>query len=74
LNISKQKYKISKIQSTEHNKVNKLKCPSEDTSVPLGVRGEKNQSQRGARDGPRRERGLGDERGEPDLVLCGEKD
>jgi hypothetical protein len=29
-------YKIPKIQSTELKKVNKLKCPSEDTSVLLG--------------------------------------
>ena len=30
------KYKIPKIQFTELKKVNKLKGPSEDTSVPLG--------------------------------------
>jgi hypothetical protein len=29
-------YKIPKVQSRELKKVNKLKCPSEDTSVPLG--------------------------------------
>jgi hypothetical protein len=29
-------YRIPKIQSTELKKVNKLKCPSKDTSVPLG--------------------------------------
>ena len=27
---------MPKIQSTELKKVNKLKCPSEDASVPLG--------------------------------------
>ena len=30
------KYRIPKIQSIELKKVNKLKCPSKDTSVPLG--------------------------------------
>ena len=30
------KLRIPKIQSTEIKKVNKLKCPSEDASVPLG--------------------------------------
>jgi hypothetical protein len=29
-------YRIHKIQSTELKKVKKLKCPSEDTSIPLG--------------------------------------
>jgi hypothetical protein len=29
-------YRIPKIQSTELKKLNKLKCPSEDASVPLG--------------------------------------
>ena len=32
----KKKYRIPKIQSTELKKVNKLKCPSEDDSGPLG--------------------------------------
>jgi hypothetical protein len=32
----KTKYRIPKIQSTELKKVNKLKCRSEDASVPLG--------------------------------------
>ena len=32
----KKKYRIPKIQSTELKKVNKLKCPNEDASVPLG--------------------------------------
>jgi hypothetical protein len=32
----KKKYRIPKIQSTQLKKVNKLKCPSEDASVPLG--------------------------------------
>ena len=34
--ILTKKYRISKIQYTELKKVNKPKCPSEDTSVPLG--------------------------------------
>jgi hypothetical protein len=29
-------FRIPKIQSTELKKFNKLKCPSEDASVPLG--------------------------------------
>ena len=32
----KKKYRIPKIQLTELIKVNKLKCPSEDTAVPRG--------------------------------------
>ena len=36
MDIRKKKYRIHKIQSTELKKVNKLKCPSEDASVPLG--------------------------------------
>jgi hypothetical protein len=31
----KKKYRLPKIQSTELKKFNKLKCPSEDASVPL---------------------------------------
>ena len=36
MDISPKKYRIPKIQSTEFKRLNKLKCPSEDTSVPLG--------------------------------------
>ena len=32
------KYRAPKIQFTELKKVNKLKCPSEDISLPLGGR------------------------------------
>jgi hypothetical protein len=32
----KEEYTIHKIQSREHKKVNNLKCPSEEASVPLG--------------------------------------
>jgi hypothetical protein len=31
----KNPYRIQKIQSTEFKRLNKLKCPSQDTSVPL---------------------------------------
>ena len=34
--LTPKKYRIPKIQSIELKKVNKLKCPSEDTLVPLG--------------------------------------
>ena len=34
-NKPKQKYKISKIQSTELKTVNKVKCPNENASVLL---------------------------------------
>jgi hypothetical protein len=37
-------------QSTELKKVNKLKCPSEDTSVPLGREKKANTSREGGRD------------------------
>ena len=33
---NKQKYRVHKIQSTEFKRLNKLKCPIEDSSVPLG--------------------------------------
>ena len=33
---NKHPYRIHKIQSTEFKRLNKLKCPSEDASVPLG--------------------------------------
>jgi hypothetical protein len=35
-NKTKQNYREPKIQSTELKKVNKLKCPSEHSSFPLG--------------------------------------
>jgi hypothetical protein len=38
--MKKKTYRIHKITSTEFKRVNKLKCPSEDASVPLG-RGKK---------------------------------
>jgi hypothetical protein len=36
MNMSQKNYRVPKIQSTELKKINKLKWPSEDTSVPLG--------------------------------------
>jgi hypothetical protein len=42
--------KLPKIQSTELKKVNKLKCPSEDASVPLGREKKANTSGEGGRD------------------------
>jgi hypothetical protein len=72
-------YRICKIQSTELKKVNKLKCPSEDTSVPLRREKKATTSGEGGKDlggkvdgvGGGRElgrKGVG-ERGKPDLVL-----
>ena len=51
----KKKYRIPKIQSTELKKVNKLKCPSEDASVPLGREKKAITSGEGGREGPGRE-------------------
>ena len=36
INKKKKTYRIHKIQSTEFKRFNKLKCPSEDASVPFG--------------------------------------
>ena len=36
MDISQKKYRIPRIQSTELKKVNKVKGPSEDTSILLG--------------------------------------
>ena len=66
-------YGIPKIQSTEFKKLNKLKCPSEDASIPLGR--EKKEQPQVEREGETWEekwtgwgRSVGG-RGEPDLVL-----
>ena len=64
-------YRIPKIQSTELKKLNKLKCPSEDTSVPLGREKKAITSGEGGRD--RAREGVGG-RGEPDQVLGEEKE
>jgi hypothetical protein len=36
VDIGQKKYRIHKIYSTELKNLNKLKCPSEDASIPLG--------------------------------------
>ena len=36
MDISQKKYRIPRIQTTELKKVNKLKGPSKDASIPLG--------------------------------------
>jgi hypothetical protein len=43
-------YRISKTQFTEFKKLHKLKCPSEDTSVPLGREKEEITSWEGGKD------------------------
>ena len=49
----KKKYRIPKIQSTEFKMLNKLKCPSEDASVPLGREKKAITSGEGGREGGR---------------------
>jgi hypothetical protein len=62
------KYRIPRIQSTELKKVNKLKGPCEDTSVPLGKEKKAITSwERWTWEGKWTRWGWG--RGEPDLVL-----
>jgi hypothetical protein len=66
------KYRITKIQSTELKKVNKLKCSSKDASVPLGKEKKAITSGKGGRDlGGKVGWGGGavGGRGEHDLVL-----
>jgi hypothetical protein len=66
----REKYRIPKIKSTELRKVNKLKCPSEDSSVPLGREKKAITSGEGGREGPSRESGQGlVGEGPTDLVL-----
>jgi hypothetical protein len=68
--------RMHKIQSTELKKVNKLKCPSEHASVPLGREKKAITSLEEGRDlGGKvyRVEGSGERRGEPDLVLGGRK-
>ena len=74
----KQKYRIPKIQSTELKKVNKLKGPSEDASVPLRREKKAITSGEGRREGERKGTrkepkekwmGGGVGRGKPDVVL-----
>jgi hypothetical protein len=56
------KYRIPRMQVTDHKKCNKKEGPSEDASIPLGWVKEMITGGRG-RDGPRWERGEGWERG-----------
>jgi hypothetical protein len=63
------KYRIPKIQSIELNKVNKLKCPSEDATVPLGREKKANTSGEGGRDLGGNVAGGSGGRKVPDLVL-----
>ena len=50
MDIRKKKYRISMLHSTELKKVNKLKCPSEDVSVPLGREKKAKTSRKGGKD------------------------
>ena len=68
-NNNKNPYRIHNIQSTEFKRLNKLQCPSEDTSVPL-VR-EKKEAIISGEGGNWEEKWMG--RGEPNLVLDEEK-
>jgi hypothetical protein len=68
--LGKKRYKIPKIQSTELKKINKLKCPSEDTSVSLEREKKAITSGEGGQDlGGNVDRGGVGSGGEPDLVL-----
>ena len=66
---SPQKCQIPKIQSTELKKVNKLKGPSEDASVPLGREKKAITSGEGGRDLGGNVAGGSGGRKVPDLVL-----
>jgi hypothetical protein len=64
----KKKYTIPKIDTTELKKVNKLKCTSKDTSVPLGREKKAFRSGEGGRDLGAKVAGRGLEGEKPDLV------
>ena len=49
MDISQKKYRIPKIQPTELKKINELKCPSEEASVPLGREKKATTSEEGER-------------------------
>jgi hypothetical protein len=49
-NKKQKPYRIHKIQATEFKRPNKLKCPSEDASVPLGREKKATTSGEGGRD------------------------
>ena len=61
---NKTPYRIYKLQPTEFNRFNKLKCPSEDASVPLGRKKKAIICGQRGRDAEGKS-----EEGEPDLVL-----
>jgi hypothetical protein len=65
----KKKPRIPKIHSTELKKVNKLKCPGEDTSVPLGREKKAITSGEGGRELGGKVEGARRGRRKPDLVL-----
>ena len=67
----KSPYRIHKIQPTEFKRLNKLKCPSEDASVPLGREKKAITSGKGGRDLGGKVDKVGGvwKRGERDLVL-----
>jgi hypothetical protein len=62
------RYRIPKVQSLEITKLNKLKCPSEDSSVSLG-REKAVTSWKGQRNWEGKLMGVFGGREEPDLVL-----
>jgi hypothetical protein len=70
VDICQKKYRIPKIQSTELKKFNKLKCPSENASVPLGREKKAITSREGGRDlgGKVNRVEGGEERGERNLI------
>jgi hypothetical protein len=63
--LEKKKYRIPKIQSTELNKVNKIRTPQ------FYLLGRRKQSQEGSREEPRRESGHRMGKGDPDLLAIG---
>mgnify|MGYP007107459760 CR=1 FL=1 len=64
----KKKYRISKIQSTELKKVNKLKGPSEDARAPLGREKKAITSGEGGRDLGEKVDGVGGQWVEGNLI------
>jgi hypothetical protein len=65
----KNPYRIHKIQSIEFKMLNKLKCPSEDTSIPLGREKKSITSGEGGKNLGGKVDRVGVGRGELDLVL-----
>ena len=72
MDINQKKYRIPKIQSTELKKTNKLNCPNENASIPLGREKKAISSGGGVEGGNWEGKWTGREwreRGEHDLVL-----